>query len=72
MRVFAGTFRAGRTYLSKEEDAMKAHFPKLPTNLWAVAAVAMILIAYPIARIVIPAVVHAVLPDAVRTVLRLI
>lgn len=51
---------------------MKAHFPKLPTNLWAVAAVAMILIAYPIARIVIPAVVHAVLPDAVRTVLRLI
>lgn len=72
MRVFTGTFRAGHAYLSKEEDAMKAHFPKLPTNLWAVAAVAMILIAYPIARIVIPAVVHAVLPDAVRTVLRLI
>ncbi len=51
---------------------MKAHLPKLPSNIWALAVVAMILVAYPIARMVIPAVVHAVVPDAVRNVLRLI
>jgi hypothetical protein len=51
---------------------MKAYLAKLPTNTWAVAAVTVVLVAYPIGRIIVPAVLHAVVPDLVRTVLHLI
>jgi DNA-binding transcriptional ArsR family regulator len=44
----------------------------LSTNMWALAAVTEVLIAYPMARFVIPAVLQAVVPDVVRTVLNLI
>jgi hypothetical protein len=50
-------------------DALDRH---LSAKMWALAAVAVVLAAYPIARIVIPAVLHAVVPDVVRTVLSLI
>jgi hypothetical protein len=50
-------------------DALERH---LSSSMWALAAVTVVLIAYPIARIVIPAIVHAVVPDVVRTVLSLI
>jgi len=54
-------------------DALERH---LSTNTWALAAVTVVVIAYPIARIVIPAILHdivsGVLPDVVRNVLRLI
>ena len=55
-------------------DALERH---LSANTWAVSAVAVALIAYPIARIVIPGILHGILthgivPDAVRTVLNLI
>lgn len=51
---------------------MKAFIAKLPTNTWAVAAVTVVLIAYPIVKIAGPAVLHAVVPDVVRTVINLI
>lgn len=51
---------------------MKAYLAKLPTNTWALAAVTVVLVAYPIGRLVVPAVVQAVVPDVVRTVLNLI
>ena len=44
----------------------------LSANTWALAAVTVVLIAYPIARIVIPAALHGIVPDVVRTVLNLI
>jgi hypothetical protein len=50
-------------------DALDRH---LSANTWTVAAVTVALIAYPIARIVIPAVFHGILPDVVRTVCNLI
>jgi hypothetical protein len=50
-------------------DALERH---LSANMWALAAVTVVLIAYPIARFVIPAVLRAVVPDVVRTVLNLI
>jgi hypothetical protein len=55
-------------------DALERH---LSANTWALSAVAVALIAYPIARIVTPAILHgivthATVPDAVRTVLSLI
>ena len=56
-------------FWSAQVDALERH---LSSNLWALAAVTLLLIAYPIARMVIPAVLHAVVPDVVQTVLNLI
>jgi hypothetical protein len=59
---------------SAHVDALDRH---LSANRWALAAVTVVLIAYPIARIVISAVLHdivthGIVPDVVRTVLKLI
>jgi hypothetical protein len=51
---------------------MKAYFTRLPTRIWMLVALPAVLIAYPIARIVVPAVVHAVVPQVVRSVLSVI
>jgi hypothetical protein len=58
-----------RLFWSDHVDALERH---LSTNTWVLAAVTVVLIAYPIARFVIPAVLQVVVPDAVRTVLHLI
>ena len=59
---------------SAHVDALERH---LSANTWALVAVTVVLIAYPIARIAIPAILHGIVPhgivpDAVRTVLNLI
>ena len=59
---------------SAHVDALERH---LSANTWAMAAVTVVLIAYPIARLVMPAIVHdvaahGIVPNAVRTVLNLI
>ena len=51
---------------------MKAYFTNLPTKVWVLLVVPAVMLAYPIAQIVIPTVVRAVVPDVVRTVLRVI
>ena len=56
-------------FWSAQVDGLEHH---LSGNTWTMAAVTVALIAYPIARFVIPAVLHGVVPDAVRTVLKLI
>ena len=56
-------------FWSAHVDALERH---LSANTWALAAVTAALIVYPITRIVIPAVLHAVVPDVVRTLLNLI
>jgi hypothetical protein len=56
-------------FWSAHVDALERH---LSANTWALAAVTVVLIAYPIARIVIPAVLNGIVPDVVRTVLKLI
>jgi len=53
---------------SSHVDALERH---LSANTWALAALTVVLIAYPIARIVIPAILHGIVPDVVRTVLNL-
>jgi hypothetical protein len=54
---------------SAHVDALERH---LSANTGAKAAVIVVLIAYPIARIAIPAILHGIVPDVVRTVLNLI
>jgi hypothetical protein len=61
-------------FWSAHVDALDRH---LSVNRWALAAVTVVLIAYPIARIMIPAIFngivpHGIVPDVVRTVLKLI
>jgi hypothetical protein len=50
---------------------MKA-FANLPTRIWALLVLPAVVIAYPLSRIVVPAIVHAVVPEVVQTVLRMI
>jgi hypothetical protein len=54
---------------SDHVDGLERH---LSANTGAKAAAIVVLIAYPIARIVIPAILHGIVPDVVRTVLHLI
>ena len=58
--------------ISYQEDAMKAYLNNLPARTWALVAIPLIVIAYPIAAVVVPAVIRAVVPEVVRTVLSLI
>ncbi len=51
---------------------MKAYFTSLPTIAWLLLVVPAVLIAYPVCCIVVPAVINAVVPEVVRTVLHLI
>jgi hypothetical protein len=48
---------------------MKAYFTNLPTHLWLLLVMPVVVIAYPLVRVVGPAIMHAVVPDVVRTVL---
>ena len=68
MRPFR-TLAQLRRFWSAHVDALERH---LSANTWALEAVTVVLIAYPIARILIPAVLHGIVPDVVRTVLNLI
>jgi hypothetical protein len=55
-----------------KEGFMKAYFTNLPMRSWLLLVVPAVVIAYPVARIVVATVVHAVVPEVVRTVLHLI
>lgn len=51
---------------------MKAYLANLPTRIWLLLVVPAVALAYPIAAIVLPAVVRAVVPEVVRSVLSVI
>jgi len=48
---------------------MKTYFNNLPTRTWLLLVIPAVVLAYPVVRIVVPAVLHAVVPDVVRSVL---
>ena len=50
---------------------MKAYLNNVPARTWALLAVPIIALAYPIAVAIVPAVIRAVVPEVVRTVLSL-
>lgn len=54
------------------EDAMKAYFNNLSTKAWLLLVMSLVVVAYPIARLVVPALLHAVVPEVVRSVLSVI
>ena len=51
---------------------MKAYINNLPTKIWGLLVVPAVLVAYPVVRVLVPVVIHAVVPDVVRTVLSVI
>ena len=48
---------------------MKAYFTNLPTRTWLLLVVGAVGLAYPVVRVVVPTVLHAVVPEVVRSVL---
>jgi hypothetical protein len=65
----AGNFSGGQSVPTTREDVMKAYFANLPMKIWLLIAVPAVLIAYPVTCIVVPAVLRAVVPEVVRSVL---
>jgi hypothetical protein len=51
---------------------MKRYFTNLPTKTWLMLVVPAVALAYPLVKVVVPAVVHAVVPDVIRTLLTVI
>lgn len=51
---------------------MKAYWNNLPTKTWLLLVIPAVVIAYPVVRVVVPAVLHAVVPEVVRSVLSVI
>jgi len=51
---------------------MKAYSTTVPMKAWILLGLPVIAIAYPVVRIVIPAVLRAVVPEVVRNVLNVI
>jgi len=51
---------------------MKAYFNNLPMKTWLLLILPTLAIAYPMARVVGAAVLHAIVPEVVRNVLSVI
>jgi len=51
---------------------MRAYLNNLSTKTWLLLVIPALVIAYPIVRIVVPAVIHAVVPEVVRNVISVI
>ena len=51
---------------------MKAYFTNLSAGMWVLLAIPAAAIAYPVIMVVGPAIVRAVVPEVVRTLLHLI
>lgn len=66
-----GTFPERGPYQWRE-DVMKAYLTNLPTRTWFLLVVPAVVIAYPVIRIVASEVIHAVVPEVLRTVLSVI
>jgi hypothetical protein len=64
--LFRPSFR-----ISNQEDVMRAYFANLTPKGFMLLAVPVLAMAYPVVTIVVPAVIRAVVPEVVRSVLSL-
>ncbi len=51
---------------------MKAYLNNLPIKTWLLLVIPAVAIAYPVVRVVVPAIIRAVVPEVVRSVLNVI
>lgn len=62
-------FSGGLSVFPNKGKVMKAHFHNLSMRNWLFLMVPAVALAYPVIRIAGPAVIHAVVPEVVRSVL---
>jgi uncharacterized membrane protein len=55
-----------------KDMVMKAYFANLPTAFWVLVFLPALVVTRCVVATVVPQVIHAVVPEAVRTVLRII
>jgi hypothetical protein len=58
--------------LELKDMVMKAYFANLPSAVWVLVFLPTLLVTRCVLATVVPQVIHAVVPEAVRTVLRII
>ncbi len=51
---------------------MKTYLNNLSSTVWALLAIPLVAVAYPVATLVVPALLHALVPESVRAVLNLL
>jgi hypothetical protein len=51
---------------------MKTYFNSCSSTVWALLAIPLVALAYPAVTVVVPAVLHAVVPESVRAVLSML
>ena len=69
MRQFNGNFSRQAFVPKGKETQMKAHMANLTARTWALLTLPLIAVAYPIVTMVLPAIIRAIVPEVVRTVL---
>ena len=51
---------------------MKAYLANLQPKIWMLLTLSAVVIAYPVVRVVLPAIIRAVVPETVRSILSLL
>jgi hypothetical protein len=51
---------------------LKTYFNNLSQTVWALLAIPLVALAYPVVTILVPALIHAVIPESVRAVLSML
>ena len=54
------------------EDVVKAYLANLPPKIWMLLTLSAVVIAYPVVMVVLPAIIRAMVPEAVRSILSLL
>jgi hypothetical protein len=70
--VGLGNFLLFSLVLELKDMVMKAYFANLPTTFWVLIFLPALVVTRCVVATVVPQVIHAVVPEAVRTVLRII
>jgi hypothetical protein len=61
-----------RLRIRMQEAAMRTYFNRIPTAVWLVASLPVLFLTRCVVTTVVPIVVHAVVPEVVRTVFGLV
>ena len=70
--VGLGNFLLFCLVLQLKDVVMKAYFANLPSAVWVLVFLPALVVTRCVLATVVPQVIHAVVPEAVRTVLRII
>jgi hypothetical protein len=54
------------------EDIMRAYLASLPCKFWMLLSLSAVVTAYPVVMVVLPAIIRAVVPETVRSILSLL